>query len=73
MTTEKTLPRVGSKLANGAIVIAAYANANDESYVLAQTGNAEPYATWALDDDGGVSDGRAFSDITAAAQDLVER
>jgi hypothetical protein len=72
MTAEKTLPRVGSKLANGATVLAAYTNANGQRYVLADVG-AEPYVTWALDNEGNAFSGRYFSDLTEAAQDLAER
>jgi hypothetical protein len=46
MTAEKPLPRVGSKLADGAIVLAAYTNANGQRYVLADNGGVEGYATW---------------------------
>ena len=73
MTAEKPLPRVGSKLANGAIVLAAYTNANGQKYVLADNGGAEGYATWALDDEGAPYHGRRFSYLTEAARDLVER
>jgi hypothetical protein len=73
MTAEKPLPRVGSKLANGATVLAAYTDANGQRYVLADNGGAEPYVTWALDDEGAPYHGRRFSDLTEAARDLVER
>jgi hypothetical protein len=48
MTAEKPLPRVGSKLANGATVLAAYTDANGQRYVLPDNGGAERYVTWAL-------------------------
>jgi hypothetical protein len=41
MTAQKTLPRIGSKLANGATVLAAYANANGRRHVLAERGVQE--------------------------------
>jgi hypothetical protein len=73
MTAEKPLPRVGSKLANGATVLAAYTDASGQRYVLADNGGAERYVTWALDDEGAPYHGRRFSDLTEAARDLVER
>ena len=74
MTAEKPLPRVGSKLANGATVLAAYTNVNGQRYVLADIGaRIERYVTRALDDEGAPYHGRAFSDLTEAARDLVER
>ena len=74
MTAEKIFePHVGSKLPNGATVLAAYTNTYGQRYVLADDGGTKRFVTWAIDDKGDVFDGRRFSDLTVAGQDLVER
>jgi hypothetical protein len=66
-------PRVGAKLPNGATVLSVLTKADGRRYVLADDGGAEPYVTWQVDDRGDAFGGRAFSDLTVAGQDLVER
>jgi hypothetical protein len=72
MTENAFEARVGSKLTNGDRA-RLHTKANGAQCVLADEGGAQPYVTWALDNDGKAFRGHYFCDLTEAAQDLVER
>jgi hypothetical protein len=70
--TKSFEPRVGSKLSNGATILAVYAR-GDRRFVLADNVGAQPFVTWAIDDEGDAFRGRFFTSLDEAAADLTER
>jgi hypothetical protein len=73
--SERFEARVGAKLNNGATILAVLDKGDGKRLLLSDSSKKDrpEYVTWLVDDEGDCSLGNTFSELGAAAQDLVDR